>query len=785
MLLALAAQAAQPPQPPPAFRIEVIETTPLAGVDLPLDAIPSPAQSSLDSDIRTSGALDVSDFLNRRLASVFVNEIQGNPFQADVSFRGYTASPLLGTPQGLSVYMDGVRLNQPFGDVVSWDLIPRVAVASTTLMPGSNPLFGLNTLGGALAVQTKDGRSSPGTSVQAIGGAYGRRAIEFEHGRQAANGVDWYVAGNLFHDGGWRPLSASDVRQVFTKIGWRDAKTEIHVTGAYADNVLNGNGLQEARLLASDYTSVYTTPDTTTNHATFVNLTARRSLTPQSGLSLNAYFRDISTATANGDVNEESLDQNVYAAGENALNTPFPVTRCLQQVAARDEPGERCTGLMNRTNTSQHNYGASGQLTVRQMLPFSVRARNQFTAGGGFDRSTIGFRQTTELGYVNPERGITPLGVFADGANAGTIDGLPFDNRVDLSGRITTVSAFATNTLSIADAWHVTLSGRFNQTGVDNLDRLTPAADAGSLTGNHTFNRFNPSAGVTFSPFSNVRQVNLYAGYSEGSRAPTAIELGCADPQSPCKLPNALIGDPPLEQVVTRTWEAGVRGGRPEFRWNAGVFRATNADDLLFVAATATGFGYFKNFGETRRQGVELGASGRRGRLTSGVNYAFTSATYETDEVIAAASNSSNRGGAIAIHPGDAVPLIPRHTMKAWADVQATRLVAFDVEAIAASGSTARGNENGAHQPDGVRYLGPGGTPAYAIVSAGVRVRVTRRLQAIGQLNNIFNERYYSAAQLGPAAFTGAGTFVRGGPSSTFYAPGAPATFWAGLRATF
>jgi outer membrane receptor protein involved in Fe transport len=454
-------------------------------------------------------------------------------------------------------------------------------------------------------------------------------------------------------------------------------------------------------------------------------------------------------------------------------------------VAARDEPGEKCTGLMNRTDTAQHNYGASGQFTVRQMLPASVRARNQFTAGGAFDRSTMGFLQTTEIGYVNPERGITPLNVFADGAGAGTIDGVPYDNRVDLSGSVTTVSAFATNTLSIADAWHITLSGRFNRTDVDNLDRITPASGTGSLTGDHTFNRFNPSAGVTFSP---ARQINLYAGYSEGSRAPTSIELGCADPQSPCKLPNALIGDPPLEQVVTRTWEAGVRGGRPELRWNAGVFRATNANDVLFVAATATGFGYFKNFGETRRQGVELGASGRRGRVTSGVNYAFTAATYETDEVIAAESNSSNRGGVIAIHPGDRIPLIPRHAMKAWMDVQATRRVSFDVDAIATSGSTARGNENGAHQPDGVRYLGPGSTPGYAIVSAGVRVSVTRRVQAIAQLNNIFDAKYYSASQLGPAAFSAAGTFVTsrtGGPSSTFYAPGAPATFWAGLRVTF
>jgi outer membrane cobalamin receptor len=102
---------------------------------------------------------------------VHVNEVQGNPFQMDVNYRGYTASPLLGTPQGLSVYFDGVRINQPFGDVVSWDLIPKAAIASMNLMPGSNPLFGLNTLGGALAIQTKEGRSHPGSSVQVTGGS--------------------------------------------------------------------------------------------------------------------------------------------------------------------------------------------------------------------------------------------------------------------------------------------------------------------------------------------------------------------------------------------------------------------------------------------------------------------------------------------------------------------------------------------------------------------------------------------------------------------------------------
>lgn len=173
--------------------------------------------------------------------------------------------------------MDGVRLNQAFGDVVSWDLIPRIAIGSITLMPGSNPLFGLNTLGGALAIQTKDGRSSAGTSVQAIYGSNARRAIEFETGGSHTEGLNWYLAGNLFAEDGWREASPSNVGQLFGKLGWHTVKTDLALSGSYADNSLTGNGLQEQRLLASDYASVYTIPDTTDNRAGFFNLTIKHS----------------------------------------------------------------------------------------------------------------------------------------------------------------------------------------------------------------------------------------------------------------------------------------------------------------------------------------------------------------------------------------------------------------------------------------------------------------------------------------------------------------------------
>ena len=222
--------------------VEVIGITPLPGIGQPRNEIAAPVQSATSRDIERSGALELGDFMNRRLGSVHVNEMQGNPFQMDVNYRGYTASPLLGTPQGLSVYMDGVRMNQPFGDVVSWDLIPRGAISSMTLMPGSNPLFGLNTLGGALSVQTKDGRSDPGTSLQTTLGSHARRAVEFEHGGFNDKGLSWYLNGNLFRERGWRDDSPSDVRQLFSKLGWRGGVTDLKLTLAHADNQLNGNG---------------------------------------------------------------------------------------------------------------------------------------------------------------------------------------------------------------------------------------------------------------------------------------------------------------------------------------------------------------------------------------------------------------------------------------------------------------------------------------------------------------------------------------------------------------
>ena len=787
--------------------VTVVGATPLPGLGVSRAQVAAPVASRNAAALQHSQRATLGEFLERELGSVHINDMQGNALQADVNYRGYTASPLLGTPQGLSVYLDGMRMNQPFGDVVSWDALPRSALATLTLMPGSNPLFGLNTLGGALALTTKDGLSHPGTAIETGYGSDQRRRLGFEHGGSAANGLNWFVTGNWMKENGWREHSPSETRQLFAKLGWSGERTDLAAALGWADNTLTGNGLQDARLLARDYRSVYTQPDETDNRSAWLNLTGKHQLNDRVQLSGNAYARRLSSSTLNGDINEDSLDQQVYlqrtstadrnalskagysnlpSQNETAANTPFPYWRCLAQTALADEPAEKCNGLLNRTRTRQTQYGFSGQFTLQD-------TGNQFTAGLGYDASRVRFSQTSQFGYLNPDRSVTPVNFFADGTEIDD-SGVPVDSRVNLSGRTRTWSLFATDTLTLAEHWHLTLSARWNQTRLSVRDHITPGGGAGSMDGDHRFSRVNPAAGLSYAPSANL---TAWLGYNQGSRAPSVVELGCADPSNPCRLPNAMASDPALRQVVTHTWEAGVRGKfTPNLRWQLGGFRADSRDDILFVASRQSGSGYFKNVDRTRRQGVELGLSGEHGAFNWGLDYTYLDATYQSAETLTAAANSSqDASGNIRVQPGDRLPLTPRHLVKLRADYRFSPQWQAGVAMRAVAGSLARGNENGQHQSDGVYNLGPGRSAGYAVWDLTGEYRPTTQLTVFGQVNNVFDRRYATAAQLGATGFTSDGNFVArpfaavGGKyplmHATFYAPGAPRSFWLGVRYEF
>ena len=831
--------------------IEILASTPLSGLGQPREEIASNVQTLSAYDIQNSQAQNLADLMNHNVGSVHINDNQGNPFSVDLNYRGFTASPLLGAPQGLSVYMDGVRMNQPFGDVVNWELIPRGAIQGLTLIPGSNPLFGLNTLGGAISIQTKDGLSAPGNHLQTKVGANNLFAAEFQTGGSDYSGLNWFLLGSRFSDGGWRDASSSDVTQLFTKVGFKQKNVDIKLTLGLTYARLLGGGLQQNELLNTDNKSVYTKSDVVNNNAYFINFEAKRYLNDNAMFSGNFYWRKSNTDTSNADINEGSFNQGIYASGQSGVGTYsaqqvatlsglngafggpyarnvgqlnnrysasgfFPAAACINNAASKQEPNEKCNALYSTTITSQTNFGFAGQISYLHDLSVGL---NSMTVGAAYDKSITEFSQLSQFGYLNADRTMTTVNAYADGSQNSENT---FDQRVDLSSGSKTISAFFTNTFSTQSQVHWTLAVRFNKSEIANSDNqlaagtynvtnpsINPSAvDVNgnaillrkSLTESHSYQRLNPAVGVSWAP---SQAFNSYVSFSESSRAPTSVELGCADPAVGCRLPNSMAGDPYLAQVIARTLEFGARGKSAKgLQWQAGVFQTVNSDDILFVANSSS-TGYFKNFGQTKRQGVEVGLAQSVGALSYSGNFTLLDATYQSSEIISSPYNSSaDIGGKVVITPGNRIPLIPKQIFKLKLSYQFTPEFRSGFQWLAISETYARGNENNQHQEgvtngNGVATLSSGKIPSYAVINWSGDFVSSKKLTYFSSITNLFNQIYFTSGQLGPTAFRSDGGYNNGGcngvnwnPSthdgacsgSMFWAPGAPRTFWIGMR---
>lgn len=739
-LVALAVAAVLPPagaqttmlSPP----VEVIGTTPLAGIGVPRRHLPANVQSLDEQQLEEGENLNVADLMLRRLPSVTINEVQGNPYQVDLNYRGYTASPLLGTAQGLSVYLDGVRVNEPFGDTVNWDLIPNTAIAGLDLLPGSNPVFGLNTLGGALAVRTKSGFSHPGGKLELAAGSNGRVRSELEYGGNNGR-FGWYGAIEGFQEDGWRDHSPSGLGQVFGKFSWRGSAGEADLSLLHASTSLIGNGLLPQSMLAERRRAVFTYPDRTRNELDQVGLNSRLWLSDAQTLSFNVYHRQTTTHTLNGDLNDN------YASDPSAG-----------------------TGVLNRTQTRQYGSGAALQWSLSG-------ERHQLALGASVDLARLHFLQTEQEGEISADRGV------------GDLQDVETANR--LRGTTRSFGLYATDTWALSDSLHLTLSARYQDSRVRLHDEHNPLPP--NLDGDHRYSSFNPAAGLAWRL---TPTVDAYAGFSQGSRVPTPIELGCADPANPCTLPNAMASDPHLKQVRSRTLEAGLRGRLDRgINWQAGVFRSLNRDDILFVG-TSTSAGYFTNYGQTRRQGIELGLDGRHGAYDWYASYTLLDATFRSAACLLAENNSTAGSDAacaadeIRVQRGDRLPNLPRHTLKlgvSWKPAGGVRLGA-DMQAF--SSQYVRGNENNRHQAGG-DFLGSGSLPGYAVFGVHGDVDLGGGWQAFARVSNLFDKHYATAGALAENPFA-AGAFQSNAADwrhETFVAPGAPRSFWLGLRHSF
>lgn len=751
-------------------KIEVISTTPLQGIGLPLEQVPASVQTIKADDLEKQKSLSIADHINQNLTGVSVNDTQNNPYQPDVSFRGYAASPLLGTPQGLSIFVDGVRVNEPFGDVVNWDLIPNNSINNINLIPGSNPLFGLNTLGGALSVQTKSGRTNPGGAVEAYMGSWGRKAGSAEFGGVTKDGsIDYFISGNLFSEDGWRDFSPSDVGQIFGKVGWQNEASSLSLSYTGADNKLIGNGLAPYDFLQNqDRESILTRPDRTENNLSFFNLNGSHFFNDNVQLSGNTYYRFGRTNTLNGDGNDDFEDGVVDLDASGVIDAAELAVANANCIADIDSD-ENCSGAINRTGSKRKGYGFNAQMTFNQDF---MQMKNQFIAGFGYDYGSTNFKQNTEYGLVNSTRGINGVGVFSD-----------LDEQVKLRGVSKTSSLFATDTLSLNSMWHLTLSGRYNYTKVENKDKLNPIPDPDpvlntSLTSNQSYNRFNPAIGLNFVP---SKDLTAYASYNEGSRAPTAIELGCANPNQPCRLPNAFAGDPPLDQVVAKTFEGGLRGKlNQDIGWSFSAYRAQNSDDIQFISSTTTGAGFFDNVGKTRRQGIDAAVNGKLNKFSWNLGYSYVKATYESEFAITNEVNSTAVADEIQVQKGDKIPGIPQHQLKMRVAYDVTPAWTVGSNIFAFSDQYSRGNENNDHEGTGAKVGG------YTVVNFDTRYNFNNGWQLFAKLNNVFDKEYNNGGLLGEHRFDSTtGQFTGNEVLTPFFAPGAPRAGWFGVRYEF
>ena len=752
-------------------QITVIGNTPLGGLGLPMNQIPSNVQTADSQDMQRQQTLDLADYLNNNFSGVNVSESADNPFQLDINYHGFTASPLLGTPEGLSVYVDGVRVNESFGDTVNWDLIPQSAISTVTLMSGSNPVFGLNTLGGALSVKTKSGHDNPGTEFEAYGGSFGRRSFEGETGGDFGN-FDYFFAGNYFDETGWRDNSPSRVYQGFGKVGWQNEKTDLDLSYTYADTSLWGNGATPESMLDYRREASYT-PDYTANLLSFVNLTGTQFLADKLLLSGNAYFRRLSTDVINGNVNDSYLG--------DFTGPPFDCAASSSSLGALTycSPGQNATSsLLQRTK------GLGVQLTDSQDL---LGWANQAIVGADYSDSDDTFSEAYQYGGLTANRHLI-------------YEPSPFNDEtvISLTGSNKIYGAYLTDTLSPSKLLHFTASVRYNR-NTETLGGYSVDTDIGdfgsgfnepsALTGDHTFSRVNPAFGFTVTP---TDALTLYADYNQASRAPTVIELGCANPAAPCGLPNDFASDPDLRQVVARTVEFGVRGNLPDqsLVWSADAFHTVNSNDIQFVA-TATNAGYFDNVGNTRRQGFDMSIGGKDGGFHWHLTYSFVDATYQSSFQVSAESNSSaNANGNILVQPGDRIPLIPKNTGRLVLDYDLTPQWNIGGNVIAASGSYLHGDENNANQAGGTNALGEyvsgsGWISGYAVINLQSTYHITKRVQVFARLVNVFDKQYATAGFLTSSSFNPNGSFIpnpNNWPNENAVSPAAPRAIWVGMR---
>jgi iron complex outermembrane receptor protein len=762
--------------------VDVIATTPLAGSGQPVEKIPAQVSTVEAPDFARTRSPNLTDALQQHIPGAVSIDTNGNPFAQDLRYRGFIASAVQGTPQGLAVYQNGIRINEAFGDTVNFDLVPTQAIARADLFT-NNPAFGLNALGGALSLQMKNGFTWQGFEAQALGGSFGRVSGYFEYGKQIGDYAT-YVTGDVASDGGWRYFSPSSLGRLYGDIGYRSLDSEVHVIATGARTYLGVVGPTPVDLLAIDQRAVFTSPQSTLNEAGSLAMTGRFDVTKTWSIQSNFYLRSFSQRHTDGndaefeECDEESgfegklcIDQGDFASVGGAENRFVIVDRAGQTIPFAGENFPY--GTIDRTRTRALTAGLALQATNKDKV---FDHDNSVTFGGSVDRSAITFGSTSTLGAIDPRLVVRPDGTFpGSGAQIETLGRIGYV-PVSLDGNTTYYGVYVLDTFNITPELAVSGGARLNIANISTKDRtgLAPELDIDAA-----YTRVNPVVGATYALSPTL---SVYAGYSEANRAPTPLELNCADPLRPCLLEHSLVADPPLAQVVAHTIEAGLRGqsafaADANLTWNAGYFHTESSNDIVSLASTITGRGYFANVPSTLRQGLEAGALLRWGNLSAYANYAFIDATYQFTGLLASPNNpQADENGQVLVTPGKTIPGVPRNLVKIGGDYAFTPQFSAGADLLVVGTQYFIGDDSNLEPK----------LPAYWTVNLHASYQVNDNIQFFGLVNNLFNtrnatfgtffDRQTSAQLATPIAFNGNPRTVT---------PLQPLSLYGGIKVTF
>jgi iron complex outermembrane recepter protein len=749
--------------------IVVVGVTPVPGLKVDKDKIPGNIQTLRSRELTRNGAASVLGALDQQISSVNFNDTLADPFQPELLFRGFQASPVLGTPQGMAVYQNGVRINEAFGDTVNWDLIPDIAIDRIDLLNATS-VFGLNALGGAMTVTMKNGFTYQGFDGTLSGGSFNQRQAQAEYGVNDGT-LGAYVAVNGVKEGGWRHLAQDRILQYYLDLSFHSDAITADLSYSRGNNRLFGQGAAPVQSLAISSENVFTGPQNNINNLDMITLNTAYSFSPTLALSSVVYLRNYRQTVANGDNSD-------YAACDDDV---APGLLCDDDFVLTDTTGQNIPDITNGGTTiiGQNDFETIHSQTWGGSLQFSSTEKilghsNSFAVGATVDTSTTNFFSGTELGVIDAALTVLPSPYFVATPEGADSTATP----VNLNANNKYYSVYLTDTFDVVDALSVTLNGRYNIAMVDLSDR-----DGEALNGNNRFTHFDPSAGVTYKI---MPALTVYGSYAINNRAPTASELECASPAAPCLLPTNLASDPPLQQVVSKTVEFGARGTLSDrslgkFGWDLSVYR-TNSENDIYGISTSIASGFFQNVGSTRREGADLDLTYQAEKVSAYLQYSYLKATFRSALLEPSPANPfRDANGNIQVSVGDELPLIPKSRVKLGADIMVLPGWSVGGTVSYIGPSFYRGDE---------ANLNPE-LPGYTVASLRTSYQFGKHLQVFANIQNLFDRRYSTYGILGDPTGVGAPGVPAGGEfgdadvDPRFQSPAMPRAYFGGVKISF